>query len=238
MLNTLERQLREYGIDNIEQYFQQIGQTVDDYRDSIRPQAEIMAKRNLLISEIFRQEGITVSDAEIDERINRMLGIPASDASATEAATDPNAEAVTEDVTENVTESDAETATVEASTAEVEHDHDHDHDHDDDDDHDHDLELDGAANADTLHALRDMMMSGSGRAVLESQILQESSIARLLAIVRGQEVPPRPEPKAAANEEAAADAPTAEEGEAATSMQDETGKDETGKDETGKDKTA
>jgi trigger factor len=229
MLNTLERQLREYGIENIEQYFQQIGQTIDDYRDSIRPQAEIMARRNLLISEIFRQEGITVSDAEIDERINRMLGIPASDASAIEAATDPNAEAATETVTETVTESDAETATVETSTAEAEHDHDHEHDHDDDDDHDHDhdLELDDAANADTLRALRDMMMSGSGRAVLESQILQENSIARLLAIVRGQEVPPRPEPKAPASEEAPIDAPAAESGESATTEQEETAKDET-----------
>ncbi len=51
-------------------------------------------------------------------------------------------------------------------------------------------------NADSVRALRDMMMSGSGRAVLESQILQEHSIQRLLAIVRGEELPPRPEPKA------------------------------------------
>jgi hypothetical protein len=57
------------------------------------------------------------------------------------------------------------------------------------------------ANPDTVNALRDMMKSGSGRAVLESQILQESSIARLLAIVRGEEVPPRPEPKAPAASE-------------------------------------
>jgi hypothetical protein len=47
-----------------------------------------------------------------------------------------------------------------------------------------------------MRALREMMMSGSGRAVLESQILQESSIARLLSIVRGEELPPRPEPVA------------------------------------------
>ena len=75
MVNTLERQLREYGIENIEQYLQQMGQTVEQYRDSMRPQAEIMAQRNLIISEIFRQEGISVTDEEIDERIDRMLGI-------------------------------------------------------------------------------------------------------------------------------------------------------------------
>jgi FKBP-type peptidyl-prolyl cis-trans isomerase (trigger factor) len=95
----------------------------------MRPQAEIMAKRNLLISEIYRQEGISVTDEEIDERITRMVG-------------------------EETEES-----------------------------------------ADTVRALRDMMKSGSGRAVLESQILQEKSIARLLAIVRGEELPERPAPK-------------------------------------------
>ena len=132
MANTLERQLREYGIENLEQYLQQMGQTVEQYRDSLRPQAEIMAKRNLVISEIFRQEGITVTDEEIDERISKMLG----------------------------------------------------------------EELGGEDGADTARALRDMMKSGSGRAVLESQILQESSINRLLAIARGEEVPDRPAPKA------------------------------------------
>ncbi len=82
MVNTLERQLREYGIENIEQYLQQMGQTIEQYRDSMRPQAEIMAKRNLIISEIFRQEGISVTDEEIDERINRMLGVELGAANA------------------------------------------------------------------------------------------------------------------------------------------------------------
>jgi trigger factor len=133
MVNSLERQLRDYGIGDIEQYLQQIGQTVEQYRDSMRPQAEIMAKRNLLISEIFRQEGITVSDEDIEKRVDAMMG---------------------------------------AQTGE-------------------------SADSDTVRALRDMLLSGSGRAVLESQILQENSIQRLLAIVRGDELPERPTPQAA-----------------------------------------
>lgn len=208
MVNTLERQLREYGIENIEQYLQQMGQSVEQYRESIRPQAEIMAKRNLLISEIFRQEGITVTDEEIDARIDRMLGITNN--------------------TENTTESEAEIAADEELALEVveaaledeadegeDHDHeghDHDHDHEGHDhDHDHEGHNHGADNADAMRALRDMMKSGSGRAVLESQILQEASIERLLAIVRGDELPERPAPKAADAEEPAASEEATEE---------------------------
>ncbi len=128
MASQLERQLREYGIENIQQYLQQIGQSLEDYRESLRPQAEIMAKRNLLISELFRREAIGVTDEEIDERIDQMVG----------------------DETEE--------------------------------------------SAEGVRALRSMMKSGSGRSVLESQILQEKSIARLLAIVRGDELPELPAP--------------------------------------------
>ena len=160
MVNTLERQLREYGIDNLEQYLQQMGQTVEEYRDSMRAQAEVMAKRNLLISEIFRKEGISVSEEDIDQRISTMLGDQANSEDA----------------------------------------------------------------ADTVRALRDMMKSGSGRAVLESQILQENSINRLLAIVRGEELPPVPEPVAAAEAESAPEA--AAEAEASSEATEEAATDE------------
>jgi hypothetical protein len=203
MVNTMERQLREYGIENLEQYLQQMGQTVEQYRDSMRDQAEIMAKRNLLISEVFRQEGISVSDEEIDERIDRMLGIvpggenPEDENIAAEAAPDE------------------ETHEHEAHEHGEHEGHSHEgHSHDEHEGHSH-----GEESADTMHALRDMMKSGSGRAVLESQILQESSIARLLAIVRGEEVPERPAPVAAA------------EGESSEPVADETATNENATDE-------
>ena len=100
-----------------------------------------MAKRNLVISELFRREGIGVTDEEIDARIDQMVG-------------------------EETEES-----------------------------------------ADATRALRSMMKSGSGRAVLESQILQEKSIQRLLAIVRGDELPELPAPST--ETEAVAEATTA-----------------------------
>jgi trigger factor len=198
MVNTLERQLREFGIDNLEQYLQQMGQTVEQYRDGLRAQAEIMAKRNLIISEIFRQEGISVTDEEIDERINRMLGI---NTGAAEAGSEASPEGHSHD----------------------EHDHEgHDHEEHDHDDHDHEGHDHGADNADTMHALRDMMKSGSGRAVLESQILQENSIARLLAIVRGEEVPERPAPKVETTEAQAMEIEAASESASAPLAENDT----------------
>jgi hypothetical protein len=73
-----------------------------------------------------------------------------------------------------------------------------------------------------MHALRDMMKSGSGRAVLESQILQENSIARLLAIVRGEEVPERPAPKVETTEAQATEIEAASESASAPLAENDT----------------
>jgi trigger factor len=214
MVSTMERQLREYGIENLQQYLQQVGQTMEEYRDSVRPQAELMAKRNLLISEIYRQEGISVNDEEIDERIDRMLGIQPG-------ATELDSEASEETAKElAAVENALEAAEAEADTHELSHDHEHEHHHHHDHDHEHDHEHgEPMSNADTMRALRDMMKSGSGRAVLESQILQEHSIERLLAIARGQEVPDRPAPKA--DEAPAAESAPAESAPAESSADEE-----------------
>ena len=123
MVSEFERQLRQYGIENLDSYLSQIGQTREQYRDSLREQAEITARRNLVISELYQLEGIEASDADVEERIQAMIG-----------------------------------------------------------------DADGDR-AEAARAFGDMMRSGSGRAVLESQILQQKALERLLAIVRGEEVP-------------------------------------------------
>lgn len=53
---------------------------------------------------------------------------------------------------------------------------------------------------DTSKSLAEMLRSGSGRPLLESQILQEKTLDRLLAIVRGEEVPELSAPAAEAAE--------------------------------------
>jgi len=137
MSSEFERQLRRYGFEKLESYLEQVGQTREEYRDGLREQAEITARRNLVISELYQREGIEATDEEVDERIDSMFG----------------------DAGEEVA---------------------------------------GAANA-----YRDMMRTGPGRSILISQILQQKALERLLAIVRGEEIP---EPVRKEQPEAAADA--------------------------------
>ncbi len=156
MMSQMERQLRDYGFPNMEQYLQQIGQTEEQYRDSIREQAELMAKRNLLISELYRLEGIEATDADVEARIDKIIG------------------------------------------------------------------TEGEETSDAVQAYRSIMTSGAGRAVLESQILQEKSIERLLAIARGEDVPPpNPKPVTAPEAEDAQDAPAETVAEAAPAAEAE-----------------
>ena len=131
MTSEFARQLRSYGIENLDTYLSQTGQSREEYRDSLREQAEITARRNLAISELYQKEGITVTDAEVEERIQAM--------------------------TEGLGESNAEMAV----------------------------------------ELGNSMRAGPGRPVLESQIIQEKSLRRLLAIVRGEELPEPGAPESA-----------------------------------------
>jgi trigger factor len=123
MVNEFDRQLRQYGIDGVNNYLSQIGQSMEEYRESLREQAEIAARRNLVISELYQLEGLEATDEDVEERIQSMFG--------------------------DVNEEQAEAA----------------------------------------EAYRNMMRSDAGRAILGSQILQQKALDRLLAIVRGEEVP-------------------------------------------------
>lgn len=169
MVSEFERQLRQFGIEDLEVYLQQVGQTLEQYRDSMREQAEVIARRNLVISELYRKEGIEVTDEDIDERITAMIGGGRDSGGTHEHEHDEDGE-----------EGDA------AEESEV-----------------------SQAESDSTRALRDMMRSGAGRSILESQILQDKALDRLLMIVRGEDLPEIPEPKAEEPEGAAPEAETA-----------------------------
>jgi len=136
MVSEFARQLQMYGIDSLESYLNQVGQSMEDYRESLREQAEIAARRNLVISEVYQREGITATEEDVEERIDAMR-----ERLQTADATDEQNQ-MADIIAEN-------------------------------------------------------MRTGAGRQVLESQILQEKSLKRLLAIARGEEVPEpgAPEPK-------------------------------------------
>ncbi|NJN83969.1 MAG: trigger factor [Caldilineaceae bacterium] len=157
MMDQFARQLRQYGLDDVDRYFEQSNQSKEEYRESMREQAEIIGQRNLLISELYRREGIEVSEDDINARITEMLG-----------------------------------------------------------------DADGEENAESNAVFAETMRSGAGRSVLESQLLQEKTVARLLAIARGEEVPPikdiDSEAKAEAESEADSETDTDTEAEAVAEL--------------------
>ncbi len=75
MLRDTEQRLRQIGIDSLETFLRQTKQDINEYRERLRPDAEKIARRNLVLSEIVKQENMTVSDAEIEEQIRTMVGI-------------------------------------------------------------------------------------------------------------------------------------------------------------------
>lgn len=157
MINDIENQLRRFGIEDMDVYFRQTGQTREQMRDSLRADATKQAERNLLISELLRAESITVREEEFADR-----------AAAIAASGDPE----------------------------------------------------------TSQQLAFFMQSESGRAILESQLLREKTITRLLAIARGQR------DAVLAAEAAEAEAQQAEAAETASETAADAGVDDAGTAET------
>lgn len=75
MTQEFERQLRQIGIDGLENYLHRVGGgTVEEYRERLRPEATRLAEQNLVLSEVIRQENLVVDDAEIEARLVEMMG--------------------------------------------------------------------------------------------------------------------------------------------------------------------
>lgn len=125
MLRDYEQRLRQYGIEDLAAYFEQTGQSLDEYRESLRPDAIQSAEINLIISELIRTEQLSATDEDVEEKISEFIGDVGDDEEAQASA---------------------------ANLAEV-------------------------------------LRGEAARTMFVSQILQEKAIARLLAIVRGEEVP-------------------------------------------------
>lgn len=123
MVSEFDRQLRQFGIDGVENYLKQVGQSLQDYRERLRPDALKLAERNLVLSEILRTEALQATDEEVEARILAMIG-------GVEAAQTESAQSVAE-----------------------------------------------------------QLRSGASRPIIESQVLREKALNRLLDIVRGKEVP-------------------------------------------------
>jgi trigger factor len=61
--------------EGLEGYLRMINQSEEDYRESLRSEASKLALRNLVLSEVIKQEGIEATDDDIEEHIKQLVGV-------------------------------------------------------------------------------------------------------------------------------------------------------------------
>ena len=71
MINDYERSMSQQGL-KLEQYLSYLGQSLDEFKKSLEPQAEENIKTQLVIEAIIKAENITASDEAVEERIKAM----------------------------------------------------------------------------------------------------------------------------------------------------------------------
>ena len=71
MVDNFGQQLMYQGM-NLEQYLNMTGQTRDDMRDQVRPEAEKQIKRSLVIEAVANAQGFEVTDDEVNEEMEKM----------------------------------------------------------------------------------------------------------------------------------------------------------------------
>ena len=75
MMQDMDQRLRQIGIDGMSAFLRQTNQDEEEYREQMRPDATKIALRNLVMSEVVKQESFEIDDAEIEERIKQMVGV-------------------------------------------------------------------------------------------------------------------------------------------------------------------
>ena len=72
-IDVVIRETHGNDIRNYQAHLAQIGQTQEEFRESLRESAELRVTRNLIVSTFAEEEGIEVTDGEIEEERQKML---------------------------------------------------------------------------------------------------------------------------------------------------------------------
>lgn len=68
MIGDMENYMRQQGL-GLDQFLELTGKNKEDLREENRPEAEKRTKANLVLDAIVKEEGITVDDSEVEEKI-------------------------------------------------------------------------------------------------------------------------------------------------------------------------
>ncbi len=71
LVERTERRVKQQKM-TMQDYLEALGKTDEQYREELRPTAEIRLKRGLALSEIVKQENLSVADEEVEQQIDRM----------------------------------------------------------------------------------------------------------------------------------------------------------------------
>ncbi len=74
MVRNFDMQIRQMGLQGMEQYLEMSNQTIEEYRESMRENAEQSLQIELALVEFAQNEKLTVSDEEFEAHIGDMAG--------------------------------------------------------------------------------------------------------------------------------------------------------------------
>ncbi len=71
LVERTERRIKQQKM-TMQDYLEALGKTDEQYREELKPTAEIRLKRGLALNEIIKQENLSVSDEEVEQQIDRL----------------------------------------------------------------------------------------------------------------------------------------------------------------------
>jgi trigger factor len=71
LIERTEKRMKDQNM-TLEEYLKALGKTDEEYREELKPTAEIRLKRGLVLNEIIKQEGLSVADEDVVQRIIEM----------------------------------------------------------------------------------------------------------------------------------------------------------------------
>lgn len=71
LVERTERRLKEQKV-TMATYLETLGKTEEQYREELKPTAEVRLRRGLALTEFTKQENISISDEEVEQQIDRL----------------------------------------------------------------------------------------------------------------------------------------------------------------------
>jgi trigger factor len=71
LVERTERRVKQQKM-TMQDYLEALGKTEEQYREELKPTAEIRLKRGLALNQIVKQENLSVSDEEVEQQIDRL----------------------------------------------------------------------------------------------------------------------------------------------------------------------